>query len=480
MAPVFSRRQFLHSAAALPALLPAAAHAAFRPALLPSQKEVWDWQVWMAKLGPKYTGNEAHRTFVEFLAKELGGAGLKVERQSYTFPRWEAKRWALRIAPVAGAAFDAPVISYFPYSGETPGTGVSGGLVYCGTAPHFQLPAGLQGKIALIDCPVGARPYGDWYQPWGMYPESMKMPASVRPARSPVNSLEGFRKAGAVGVVLAWTDISDDNAADHYGPFSRPHQGIPGLWVGREAGARLRGLAAANASATLTLEGTITPNTPTDTLVATLEGADPGEAIIVNTHTDGPNAIEENGGIGLLALARYFTRLPKTQRRRSLAFVLTTGHFAGPWVPSIRGVIGKYPELIRKTAAAVTIEHLGCTDWEDDASFRYRATGENELAVALSPHQSTAKILLEALQGSNNQRTAVVNPVKGGFLGEGSSLARAGIPTIGYMPMPNYLLAGTKDGCIEKVNPALLHGQIQVFAKVLHGFEALTAAQLKA
>jgi hypothetical protein len=30
----------------------------YRPDLLPSRKMVWDWQVWMAKLGPKYTGNK--------------------------------------------------------------------------------------------------------------------------------------------------------------------------------------------------------------------------------------------------------------------------------------------------------------------------------------------------------------------------------------------------------------------------------------
>ncbi len=47
-----------------------AAETGFRPNLLPTQKEVWDQQVWMAKLGPKYTGNAAHTEFVEWLAKE--------------------------------------------------------------------------------------------------------------------------------------------------------------------------------------------------------------------------------------------------------------------------------------------------------------------------------------------------------------------------------------------------------------------------
>ena len=71
------------------------------------------------------------------------------------------------------------------------------------------------------------------------------------------------------------------------------------------------------------------------------------------------------------------------------------------------------------------------------------------------------------------------NPVNGGFLGVGSGLSRAGVPTIGYIPQPNYLLAGPADGCIEKLSPELLHSQIEVFAKVIHRMDAMTAAELK-
>ena len=71
----YSRRRFLKWAASVSAAATAGPRLAWaadslRPALLPSQDAVWDQQVWMAKLGPKYTGNEAHTTFVEFLATE--------------------------------------------------------------------------------------------------------------------------------------------------------------------------------------------------------------------------------------------------------------------------------------------------------------------------------------------------------------------------------------------------------------------------
>lgn len=476
-----SRRHFVQtalSASTLSVLAPRAKAEGYRLDLLPSQKEVWDWQVWMAKLGPKYTGNQAHTKFIEFLASHLKEFGLDVAREHYTLPRWDARRWEITVTPASGTSFKAPVTSYFPYSGQTPAVGATGELVYAGHAPSFKLD-GLQGKVALIDFATNARKFSDMYHPWGIYPTDAHFPSEYKPARGAVNDLTQFQKAGALGVILAWTDVSDANAADQYTPFSRPLQGIPGLYVGRETGVKLKSLAGSGAKATVVLEADIHPDTPTDTLIATLPGMNSNEIILVNTHTDGPNATEENGGIGILALAKYFSKLPKSELKRTLVFPLTTGHFADPWVPSMRGIIQKYPDLIKKAVAAPTIEHLGCKEWADDASMHYTPTGENEWAVAITDYASTGRILVEALQGSGDPKTAVVNPVHGGWLGEGGSLSRAGVPTIGYIPQPNYLLAGPADGCIEKLSPERLHAEIEVFAKVIHTMDTMTAAELK-
>jgi hypothetical protein len=451
---------------------------AYQPSLMSSEKEVWDQLAWMARLGPKYTGNKAHRTYVDFLDSNLRKSGLDVARVNYKFNRWEAHRCAIEVVSAEKKKFTAPVSSYFPYSGQTPADGVTGELVYAGTNPAFNLSA-VQGKIAFVDCPIEPRPYGEWYKIWGLYPADAKFPTENRPARAAVNDLTQFQKAGALAVILGWTDVSDANAADQYAPFSRPLQNIPGLWVGRETGTKLRALAAAGATATVTLEAEMFPDTPTDTLIATLPGSSEDEVIMVNTHTDGPNATEENGGVGILALAKYFAKIPKADRRRTLVFPLTTGHFALPYVPSIRGVIESQPYLIKKTVAALTVEHLGCLEWKDDDALNYKPTGENEWSVAITPRKSVADVMLDGVQGSMDRKTAVVNPVKGGFFGEGGPLSRAGIPTVGYIPMPSYLLAGPANGCIEKLSGQLMHSQIEVFAKVIHRLDGMSAADLK-
>ena len=452
---------------------------AFHPELMPRQKEVWATLEWMAKLGPKYTGNDAHNQYVEWLAKELQAAGLTVTRDNYKFPRWDAKHWRIGVMPASGSATDVPVTSYFPYSGQTPPEGVTGDLVYAGSNPDFKLD-NVQGKIVLVDFAIKPRDFAQMYQPWGIYPTTAQFPAVLRPARAAINDLIPFQKAGAAAVILAWTDVSDANAADQYTPFSRPPQGIPGLYVGRDTGAKLKSLAAAGAKARVVLDAQVYPDTPTDTLIATLPGTKSDETIIVNTHTDGPNATEENGGVAIVALAKYFSKIPKSQRQRTLVFPLTTGHFAIPWVPSIRGFIEKHPDAVKAAVGAVTIEHLGCMEWMDNADFtKYAPTGQHEWSVAITENKQAGEILVAALQGSGDQNTGVVNPVHGGWIGEGSALAKAGIPTIGYIPQPNYLLAGPANGCIDKLNSDLLYAQIQVFAKVIHKMDQSSAAALK-
>ncbi len=273
----------------------------------------------------------------------------------------------------------------------------------------------LKGKIALIDFVCATREWQMMYTQYGTCPPSAHFPDSYKPARGAVTNLAPFVEAGALAVILVWTDISDENAMDQYTPFSRPPQKMPSLYVGRETGIKLSQLASAGAKATVVLEATTTPDTPTDTLMCTLKGASSDEAVICNSHTDGPNAIEENGPVGILALAKYFSSIPQSDRRRDMVFPLHTGHFALPWVPDVKGVVDKHPDLVKRTVAAVTVEHLACKEWIDDASLtHYRPTGQNCWDVTITKHKPMADLALAALNGKSEvHNTAVVNPLHG-------------------------------------------------------------------
>jgi hypothetical protein len=87
---------------------------------------------------------------------------------------------------------------------------------------------------------------------------------------------------------------------------------------------------------------------------------------------------------------------------------------------------------------------------------------------------------LAAAEGTADRRVVAVKVNPGhGYSGEGGPLSAAGIPTIGYIPIPDYLLAGPPDCDIGKLSPALMQGQIQAFAKVVHRMDEMPVGQLK-
>jgi hypothetical protein len=276
--------------------------------------------------------------------------------------------------------------------------------------------------------------------------------------------------------------VSDEQATGQNWPFGQAQQELPALLVGKETGAKLRQLAAQGATATLALEADIFPNAGTDSLIATLPGASTDEALIVYTHSDGPNAIQENGGVPIVALAKYFSKVPQGSRKRTLVFCLVTGHDVGAYVPGKQGsLIERHPDIVKKGVAAVTIEHLGCREWRDDESHtRYTATGKEELGYAQTHHQALATLELECAVGTAEQRVAVVEPTpKGRYLGIGGSLANTGMPTLGFFGGPSYLNKVAPDGCMSKLSKSLMYGQITAFAKLIHRLDVTPASDLK-
>ena len=194
-----------------------------------------------------------------------------------------------------------------------------------------------------------------------------------------------------LGVVVAWTGLPDDEVVNQYNPFTTSYPaGIRSADPRRSAAAPPSGSAtrpapswpgwprAARRRATLVLTADITTGAATETVWGWLEGSgNTGQNIIINTHTDGPNATEENGGLGLLALARHLAALPS--RNRDTYFALVTGHFQLPQfsrtilnlahpevgqAPSAHGCSN--PHIYQAAVLGVTAEHLGATMWTDD------------------------------------------------------------------------------------------------------------------
>jgi hypothetical protein len=454
----------------------------------PTQEEIWRELVLTNDFGTRYTGTAAHRKYEMYLAEEFTKIGLAPEHLSYTLPRWDPKDMSIKAVAKDGTHKEVPVAAYWGYSGKTGPEGVTGELYYAGSIESMNLSGDMNGKVVVIDIP--SEPWDlakEYPKVWGVFNSTGEavLPATLdlnsRTPRTPAfrGLIDNLKKGGAIALVLAWTGVSDGNAAYNNQPAGGKFLNFPALWVGRNAGLELKNLAGSGAKATVVMEAEIVPDAPTDTLIVTLPGVSSDEAIIVHTHTDGPNAAEENGPIALLALARYFSRLPQSARNRTIIFVLTTGHMAEAYTPSTAW-IKQRPDIIKKAVGSMTIEHLGCREWADDATLaNYKPTGQLDWAFAFCPQKGCADLMLKALQGSGAGKVAVLEP-NGRWHGIGGPIYQAGVPEIGYIARPNYLWTAPPNGYIDKIDPKRMHEETRVFAKLIHLMDKEPKASISA
>src|SRR5215213_8118606 len=100
----------------------------------------------LSDLGPRPSGSDAHRALVEEVANEFGALGYVVERDAYSFERWDVTddSSALRVGDR-----NIPLSSAWPYSGETGPAGATAPLTLVRGRRKNWKPAA--GKIAVID-----------------------------------------------------------------------------------------------------------------------------------------------------------------------------------------------------------------------------------------------------------------------------------------------------------------------------------------
>ena len=248
-------------------------------------------------------------------------------------------------------------------------------------------------------------------------------------------ALEQLRReaaaAGALGFVVGWLGVSEDAITGQHQPILPPsvqqlhadhapeggtgtgHFELPAVWVGPTAREQLVRAAQASAEVTLRLVASVDPDATTDTLIATLPGTS-AESIVLITHSDGVNAIQENGVVGMLALAQAFAKVPQEQRQRTLVFIPAAAHLATRVYDAstgqetqaeAEGAIAEHPELAADAVAVIAFEHFGTMEWVDDGE-RFFATGRGECAHVLT----ASPFLAETVTETPDRRAAPARP----------------------------------------------------------------------
>ncbi|MFD3163310.1 hypothetical protein [Herpetosiphon sp. NSE202] len=452
-----------------------------------THQELIGWHRYLEALGPRLTGSEAHQRFIEFLAAELTALGCEVQRDRYYFTRWEAQKWGLALQNANRSETAITTSFYYPYSGCTPAEGILGELVDCGKSPgNFQQAAG---KIALVEVAVPALPTMLFIHPTKaaqasttQLPKTLRNPTLGSFLGGP--DLQAAKKAGVKGVICMWSKISSANAEDQYLPFTTNYQECPALWIDHSTGQQLKQAAAQGQQIRFTLEATLTEQSPTESLYVVLPSQTSNESILINTHTDGPNAPEENGALGLLALVRWF----KNQSlERNLIFIFATGHFQLPQLgkhgQATSTWLAEHPALWNgqqfRAVAGVTLEHLGCSEWHDNRAFTsYQPTTQPEIELTYTTSPMLEQLYYTALLQRTKQRVLTILPINNIYFGEGEPFYKANIPTISLIPAPNYLCATPSNAAIDKLDFDLMQQQIETFARVIGLIDQTSSSRL--
>jgi hypothetical protein len=455
--------------------VPASAAQAAPLGALPSAAQIRDDVERMVRFGPRLTGTPAHNAFIDWVQDELERAGcVSYPRDEKPFTYWNAQRWSLDLldGPKPGPVRTA---HYFPRSGETPDGGITAKLV------PLERPDQIAGNIVLIDLKLPPQltesfflSMANSYHWTGHTPDPTRDYKRAWVATvGPGPALQRAQDLGAIGAVFI-LDASREAAEGCYLPFNDTFYSCPALWVDRDTGAELTAAAQNGPKVRLTLTAE-KRKTTSPSVVCVLPGQS-DEVMVVNTHTDGQNAFEENGAVTLVHLARHFNALASGKRlKRSLVFSAVTGHMTQE-LPQTGGFVEDHPDLIAAAAAGMTIEHYGAAEWVDDAT-GYHATGDPEGCGLWTSESGVLPPILDSLAADDIPHTYVLRP-RPLYLGIGGALYDAGVPGASFIAGPGHLVNVVDNGHIDKFDAALAERQTRWTANLLTTFDGMTAADM--
>lgn len=424
----------------------------------------------MNSFGSRTTGSEGHNQFVSWLEQQLTDMGLEVHRDVYTFDRWEAKRSAILIDNE-----EILVSSAYPYSGETEETGVTGELVYTTIGDYENV----KGKIVVVEIDNSKTiPMGLVMNERQSFPKQNHVVAGdgdlVLTASLQDPNLKKAKEMGAQAVILVWQGASDEKVEDQYLSFISDYAGIPALWVNQTNGQKVIEAAKSHKQGTLILEAQKEENAVTESFYVTIEGKNTEESIIINSHTDGVNVIEEDGAVGMLSMIRY---LQQEKPERTMIFAFVTGHFRLPEFEGTSQATSTWmqghtelwdgKEGHMRAVAGITVEHLGSMEWKDNASGQYEPTGNIQTEYTYTGNAMMETIWMKAIEDRLTTRTITLRGHNMFEFGESQPLFEEGIPVIGLIPTPDYLTVDSESREMDKFNITLMHEQIESLLKAV-------------
>lgn len=418
--------------------------------LMPSNGEMFGWikDLWnlgcQSDMGFRQAGTAADHEAAEYILKKFEEFGLQEVwiEPVVDWPLWTPVDWSLDIR-VEEVEEEIPC-SYRPYTAFTGEEGITAEMVYVGLGMSDSDFEGAEDKIVVVDL-IAPGLNADllmMFSPWWYDPEDT-LPGAKATENWPVNNLVpsyelaiAHGAAGYIGILNFLTDGMDD----YYSPYTGVLTSLTGLYVSRDAGFLLKNLLVAGpVEATMVLTGDTEPGV-TYNVVGVLPG-ETDEIILVTSHHDGWAANEGSGVSVVMALAKYFAKLPENSRQRTLMFLAVGGHFLGD-IPT-QSFIAQHTDLLPQIVVNINIEMIAKEYKEVDGEFvETGLVAPRGLFVSGPPFEVDPKLLsfaMEAIPKYEIDRTMVLpasGPLGPAPPGVAAWFFLAGIPIMHFIAAP--------------------------------------------
>jgi hypothetical protein len=272
----------------------------------------------------------------------------------------------------------------------------------------------------------------------------------------------------AKAAVCCITNQPADQLRGTYQPFTPGLMtpALPTLMLPQETCAKVNAAKRKGQSATLTLAGTEEKDT-----TAHVWGLLPGqtdEVVLMGVHSDGQNAVEENGIPSLLTMARYFASLPLSQRKYTLGFAAVAGHmdYDVPY-PETQGFAKLHASgLMRKVRVAVAPEHFGTMEWAVDKKGEYRATGKSQGYTGYGSSLALHGLVKRAFQDNGVTNAITLTGPIPAEAGSALGWREHGVPTVGGISLPDYLV-NLDHGGPDKLDKKRFYSQASAYMQVI-------------
>jgi hypothetical protein len=444
------------------------------------QHLMMQWINDMCSFGPRRAGSPAGHQNEDYLIKQLQNFGLdNVHKEPIPIVYRETKTACLEINE--GTGFNELPAQWIPFSAYTPDKGIEGDLVYADPSKFFQ-GGNWKGKIVVTDISfpmldvnmIAKFSLGE-YDPQGNL-HDVKHPATwVR-----INwhfYKEAFNK-GAIGFIGILKD-QPGGSYRMYAPYGFREKDIldkplPGFWVSRTEGPRLRELAKSGKTRVrLTHTGDQKPEV-TNNIVGEIPGQS-DEIIILHCHHDSPfkSPVEDASGCSVvLALAKHFAAAKNNKRK--IIILLTAGHFYGS-IGTRTYIKQHLNDIVPKVALEITIEHVAKEAIENTRG-ELIASGQPEGTGVFVPfNKQMVNAVLESVTNNSVDRVFLLPPE--GPLGDyppsdGGDWYEAGVPLVNFISNPVYLLNQEDD--FEWVLEERLPKVAGAIADIVHKSESMS------